>query len=662
MSDLLRNYYPDLSQVSLQQVQEIRQRLANILSANWPDLDTSPNSVAGDLILTPKAVLDAVSETAIYRLLSDLDLSRVANGNVNNPDFVQAFLANLGITPLNAVPASGVVALTFNVNKSYVLDANTRFTINGNVFQFNTSAGNPVVVYAADASNPVSLSNKWILIRTSDNTFVVYLPVTGPAGVSVPEASVFQTTLTNPELVSVTAAGDFDSGSTTETLADMAKRAQATFVAANLNTRSGALSFIKNRWPSMVAVSVILTGDPEMVRAGSSPLGVADGAMDILVKSLAQYASGSMTVELTYDSTRGGWVGGIRAPSPIAFYDLNLGVFQTSNFMNMRGRNFVYATSIHPTEDSPAIAFSKYEALGIFIEDTSPANVSTASVSDITNTGGTSAVMSVSGEYTSWYFNTNVSRAVSIFVISATTLYGNPALQCNVVDTLTGESGIVNFVPNSTTNPTGGVIDKTSYAYQKMLNGLDLSISVPTNNFNVGDFIGSVFNFGFKGRTANFNVNYLYDPALLQVDSVLQDADNKPLGVDLVVKSFMPCFIDQFVVNYRIGFGDTFDSTTAQQNIFDYLANLSSPDVYDDSAIGQIIINAGAKSLISVSKHGIFFPSLASTYVDKNGNATATDRFFTATLLPPTNQDGLSGRTLTYVTSQNTIQFNATVS
>jgi hypothetical protein len=661
MSNLLSDYFPNLDQLSLTQIQTIRQRIVDTLASAWPQLDTRPNSVVGDLLVTPKAIVDAQSEAAMAMLLSDLDMSNVAKGIVYNSDFVTAFLANFGVTPLNSVPSSGVIALTFSTNKNYVLDPNAQITLGSNVFQLDPSAGNPVVIYSNDSSNTQNGANPWVLTQTDVNQYVVYLPVIGPSGASVGNGDVATYTLTQPELISISAAGDFDSGSVAETLPQMAVRAQQTFAAASLNNRSGAITFLNQRWPQMLGSAVTLTGDPEMLRAGVNPLGISDGAMDVFVKSQSQYVSGSSVIQLTYDATNGGWVGSLNLPVTAAFYSPAQGIFQTSNFQNSKSLNVVYSESKHPSVDSVSVAFSKYEKLGIFIVDTSPQNFQPSSVSAINEIAGTGVELQVIGEYASYYFNGGTSRSVTLRLESQTTLNGAPAISASVIDSLTGDTGTVYFVANSSVNPTGGTIVTGTYDYDRLLRGLQLTAVSPAETFNIGDYLGSTFVFSYTGRSASFNVNYLYDPSLIQVDSVLQDPDNHPIGVDVIVRSFMPCYISKMVVNYRIGYGNTLDVATAQANIFNYINSIVPPNLYEESVIGQIMLSAGALGLTSVSINGIYYPSLASNFVDKSGNISAVAKFPTTTLQVPANDLGVSANNVTYIINQATIQFNATV-
>ena len=661
MSALLRDYLPDISTLSVAQVWAIRQRLTDDLAANWPQLDTRPNSVAGDLNVTPTATLIAKAEAAVAMIMSDMDLTNVAAGKVYNPTFVTAFLANLGVTPLTSTYASGVVALTFSINQNYVIPSNTVFTFNGATFQISPGSGNPVVVYAYDASNPSSASNQWVLHQTDIGAFTVFLPVIGSAGASVSDGDNATSTLTLTQITSITAVGDFNSGNQPESLPQMAARAQQTFAAPNLMTRSGAISFLMRQWPQMVAAYVTITGDAEMLRAGTSPLGIVDGAMDVFVKSNIQYASGTANIPLVYDSTQGGWVGALSLPTFPAFYAISTGIFQTANFQNQQSLTQLYSRSTHPTTDSLAVSFSKWEQLGVFITDTTTTNFQPANISAVSVRSRNNIAATVNGEYCSNVFNSSVGRAVQIRLGVQVTWDGVNAIQATVTDTGNMDTGTVYFVPNSVNSPTGGVLATDSPDYKRLLNGLQISISEPGGVFNIADFAGALITFSFVGRSAYFTVNYLYDPSLVSVDSTLQNPDNRPIGVDVVTRCFMPCYISKFNINYRIGFGQSFDAATAQQSIFNYLNSLSGPDVYEESQVSQILLNAGASGLISIDKNCTFFPSLASTFVDGAGNATAVPRYPNSTLQLPANDSGITANTTTYIVSLNTITFNATV-
>lgn len=651
----LTDYMPTPDELDPQDIIDARQRAVTYLSQWWAELDTRPNSVFGDLYLTPYAVMLAALEVAISRWTSDLNLANVARGIVYNPTFVSEFLKNFGVAPNTSINATGVVKLTFSTNQSYVLSADTTFSFNGNIFVINPDEGNPVVIYPTGTTD-----GKRVLVQETSATFVVFLPMTGPSGAAVADGSEASTSLTFTELTGVQAAGDFDSGLAAESLASLAQKAQTGFPSANLTSRSGALSFLVSRYPQMVGASVVLTGDREMIRDNLNPLGVAEGAVDIYLRSRKTYAFGESILKLVYDTNQSGWVGQLVLPVTPAFFALQTGNFQVSNFNNNRGVNFVYAQSSHPQIDNLGIAYSSYETLGLLLGDAQPDNFNPAALGDIRQVSGDDSVFSVSGLYAGYLFSASTARSVTLRFDGVELVNALPAARISVRDNLNGDTAQLFIVGDTALSPTKGIVLK-DINYTKMFNGLEISIMPRSNAFVPANLIGNTYEFSFQGRTAEFSINYLYDPALIQVNSVIQDPDNKPAGVSILTKSFVICHIQNFTVNYRARFGDVVDRASAQQDIFDYLNTIVYPDVYEESRIGEILLRYGATGIQSVNKQATIYPSLASYYVSKDNTVTNITPVATTTLLAPASDQGFGPRNMAYLINQTDIQFNASV-
>lgn len=657
MQLLLTDYFPTPSEINASAIINARTRLASYLAVWWPELDSRPGAVFGDIYLTPAAVLMAALETAAAQYKSDSILSNVANGIVYDTDFVTQFLANFGVTAQSSIQATGTILIVFSANQSYVLAQNASFIFNGQTFQINPDAGNPVVV------QPIgSTTGNWVLTQIAPGQFAVYLPVIGPSGSVVSDGDIPTFSLTQSQIISVAAAGNFDSGTPAESLSQMAVRAQKTFPSSSLTSRSGAISFLTNHWPTLVGASAVINGDVEMIRASQNPLGIAQGALDVYVKSGTNFTAGQLIVTLTYDTNQSGWVGLLDLPAVPAFFDLSNGIFQVSNFNAGQGVNTIFASSINTLVDNVGVAFSKYQQLGVLVADTNPSNVMPANIGEITETTGSAVNLFVTGQYAGYYFFGGASRSISMRLQAVTTIAGLPAVLATAVDSVTGDTAPIYFVANNPAFPTMGIVYTDDPGYQRIFNGLSLNIVSPQGGFTPANFLGANYEFSFTGLTATFNVNYLFDPVLIQVDAAVQDPDNTPVNASTFTKSFIPCYVDTFIVNYQIPFGGTFDSTTAQQQIFNYVNGLAYPNSYVESEIGSIVTANGASGLLSVSKHGTFYPSLGNIYIDKNGNKTVIPRFVTTTLIPPANSSGFGPRNASFILNLSTIVFNAAVS
>ena len=128
--DFINTYFPDVADVDEASLLSARQRLDTFLKQKFPNLDTRPNSVFGDLGLSPYAYLVACHEIAMGRFMSDLDLEQVANGVIYNCDFVKKYIQNFATVDQTTLQSSGVIRLVFCNNDSYTIDRRARFIFN----------------------------------------------------------------------------------------------------------------------------------------------------------------------------------------------------------------------------------------------------------------------------------------------------------------------------------------------------------------------------------------------------------------------------------------------------------------------------------------------------------------------------------------------------
>ena len=655
MSLLLTEYLPDPADLDAAAVIETRKRLQAYLQQFWPELDTRPNSVFGDIYLTPMATLMTAAEIAVQRFKSDLDLANVAQGVVYDVDFVTAFLKNFGISTEGAINASGTIRLVFNVDQEYVIESSTTFTFGSAVFFINPEEGNPIYIKPTTEPNA-----RRVLTKTGVDQYEVYLPVMGTPGAQINDGDAAVISVPIDTLVSINAVGKIDPGKPEETIVTLAAKAQRQFAAATLASRSGIISFCSARWPGLLALSATVTGDREMLRSGQNPLGIYEGAVDVFVKSSDTFSEGEAIVPLTYDIERQAWVGRLTLPVVPAFYNLAAGIFQTNDFQSSRGVNQIFAKSSHPTVRGVGVAYSRYEILGVAITDTNPVDFTPAYTGPITALTTTSVNLAVRGEYNGDLFNQYGSRSVRIRLDSVTTVDGLPAVQANVRDAVSGEVVSVFFVGDNDVTPTKGVIHKADAGYRTMFGGMDLELIPPSSSFVPADMVGLEFEFAYAGRVANFSVNYLYDPFLVQVDNVLRDPNHKPVNADPMARNFVTCHITQFTINYRTRYGQVVDVSAATEAIVSYLNSLGYPNQYEDSVVAAIMTNYGASGIQSITKKGYFYPSLAAAYVEDDGTEVTIPRVETTTLLPGTNDLGFGPRNVGYLVDRDTLVFNGT--
>lgn len=301
--DFINTYFPDVAEVDEASLLSARQRLDTFLKQKYPDLDTRPNSVFGDLGLSPYAYLVACHEIAMGRFMSDLDLEQVANGVVYNCDFVKKYIQNFATVDQTTLKSSGVIRLVFCANNSYTIDRRARFIFNA-VNEFTLRLANPGSLDVLPVGSvPQPYTNEYVLKQITETEYAIDIGVVGTMTTAVVAGDVATTDYTLTDLTDIYAVTNFESGLPSESLATLAAKTREAFYTATLTTRSGAVNYLNREFPDLVAVSPILPGDTAAVRAAINPLGVANGKMDLCVQSKNFSTTVSQTLQLNYSAS-----------------------------------------------------------------------------------------------------------------------------------------------------------------------------------------------------------------------------------------------------------------------------------------------------------------------------------------------------------------------
>lgn len=278
-------------------IQDVEQRLRVILKKEWPDLDTAPTSIFGDLILTPAARLSAFIEQTTQCVLSDLDLENAINGVICDCDFLQAYLKGLGVTSLADVNTNGIVRISFNEDATYTFDQGELLLFNdiyvfsfvaGNnstitVGKYNPAAGETTIVIDP-VENTYRLAATDLLYNSSTTnydvqTFFVDLPVYGPASAEVSAGTLAAIDAhfglskngvngsIKDNIKSVELITDITPFEVPTNIQELIALTRAIQPSRNLTTKANAVSFVLNQYPNTVGASCVTVGDvPEMKR------------------------------------------------------------------------------------------------------------------------------------------------------------------------------------------------------------------------------------------------------------------------------------------------------------------------------------------------------------------------------------------------------------
>lgn len=285
--NFIETYMPAYVELDTTTLQDTRSRLERYMRTSFPELATEPNTVIGDLILTPQAFQLAALEMGMDRFMSDLDLGNVANDIIYNCDFVEQYLKNFATDQSNTLRASGVARLVFSEDKQYVLDRSVMFSFNNYVFSIYLPNEGPFTIYKVGSQVPDG-TNGTVLKDSGSDVYFADVPVLGHSGASEIETGTEGLiSVSIPELGSISALFAFNPGTDEATLPKLAQRTRETIYAASLNTRNGAIRYVKDVCPFVESIYAVHNGDPEMLREYHNVWGTSTGCMDIYARSTA---------------------------------------------------------------------------------------------------------------------------------------------------------------------------------------------------------------------------------------------------------------------------------------------------------------------------------------------------------------------------------------
>lgn len=534
--DFITTYFPDVADVDQATLLSARQRLDVILKQKFPDLDTRPDSVFGDMALAPYAYLVATHEIAMGRFMSDLDLEQVANGVIYNCDFVSKYIKNFATVDQSTLKSSGVVRLVFCANDSYTIDRRARFIFDTEN-EFTLRLPNPgSLAVLPVGSTPTAYTNEYVLKQISETEYAIDIGVSGTmvSQVSVGDEATTDFTLT--DLTSILAVTNFEFGLPAESLATLAAKTRDAFYSATLTTRSGANNYLSREFPDLTATSPILPGDTGAIRAAINPLGVANGKMDICVQSKNFGTTVSQTLKLTYSASG--------ASGPAYYGKLDF-------------------IEIPQVIDSIQYSSDTEVDLG---------------------TKGPTGLITILGQSTDF--------AKAPLLTAAYSAYDDYWIRI-VAPSASG----FEFDPIN-------AIDSTQYNY--------------------------------------FTINYRADPLVKVVSDTLASSNLTPIGVDVLVKGYVPIYINSLLITYTKKPGVRVALDTARTEIYNYFRTLGYGKIYAASKIYDAMFYAGADDVVSITVNSDVQWSIAdkilpaSVTADPSGQ-TGFDSAYASGLALPAN-------------------------
>ena len=259
-------------------IEKARKLLEARTQAKFPEVDTRPGTVFGDVILSPEAEVKARSDQALQNMLSDMSLDNLRNGRVNNTEFAKSFLENFGDFESSTMGGYGYIRLVVSTESApdgspWVLPDYTRFRFNSPTadHEFRISLPRTGDLYLIPASFSTSntalyADNNTIRLVKDDDLYVAYLPVSGATAEQILEGDSAYSSPKIDFAVSMQAASNIQTGRVEDTVEDYARLIQQSLFTASLSSRKGAVSYTAHKIPDALQISAVITGDVEMTR------------------------------------------------------------------------------------------------------------------------------------------------------------------------------------------------------------------------------------------------------------------------------------------------------------------------------------------------------------------------------------------------------------
>lgn len=620
--NFLDNIIQDPDTLDPTKVKLVYDRIATLLNGAYPEMDTAPNSVFGDFVVRPLTYLAASIEEAQDCILGDLDILKLARGEICNCEWAEAYLKGLGVFQSAPVTISAV-RLTFSTDLTRTIPNTARLLFGGDTLvRFRTSQPSEIVILPSSAWKDDPDNNIYRLTKTSESgLYSVDLPVYGPAGGDVAANATATSDIADTNLQSIVLIHPLRPVLPPSDVKTAARQAGAFFPAGALTTRSSAEAFFRQRLGNLGAVSVTVPGDWETARGATNLFGISRGTVDIYLRGDTDPIEETLYVPVKLNTTTNDFRGRLATGNRVPLHILSVAdgddTFIPESTPESPDSGWSVCGTSTNTNRFPGLsaAFTQYEQLGIIIPE---------AFLDADNFADVFADEEIEGEDPDITLNLNGQFEGNVFSNSAKMrlrITGS-AESIVVENTTTGEK-----VNTETEDVGGGTlrIITDDPLLQSWTQGItmDWELSGGAAPTDVTSFIVE-----YEGAYTVIAVTYEYDPILLEADALLRHDSLKGPN-DILVRSPYPLYLTDLRVPYRTSSGNWVDTDLARTEILNVVRNSLFPETFDDSLISDALLYAGASSVGRISRAGTFYLTLAHYYTPDGKDPINASNTFT---------------------------------
>jgi hypothetical protein len=297
--------------------------LVTFIQEQYPSLDLSEGRVLRNLLIRPAAQYYALNNINIDLVRQSMSLIAIeANPLLADPTLVDAVLSNYRLTRDPGVKATGQITIVIQNLLTTPVAQGTVFTANGMDY-VTTQAFVGVTTQAA-----VATTQQRLIVRRNDGLFAFTVPVIAAAvgqAYNAKRATRFVAAPPPAGIVDAFATADFIGGSNAQTNQDMIALFKLALSPQVFSGRANIASLLVNRFPNVVASSIIGFGDEEMIRDRHNIFAISTGGKaDLYVKTAAVPVSLNLAKTATLiDAVNGVWQFALLRDDAPGFYTVD---------------------------------------------------------------------------------------------------------------------------------------------------------------------------------------------------------------------------------------------------------------------------------------------------------------------------------------------------
>ena len=365
--------FADISPAAIEQAEEY---LVALLKEEYPSADLSQGRVIREHVLNIAAILHAINREDIERLRNSFSPVVIATDpTAADDDIVDAVYANYGVERFDGSKATGYVVIIIEALITTSVPDTTVFTANGLDYVVTQS------YIGVTSSDAVVTAAERLITARDDGTYSFTVPVVAAAvgeAYRAERGTRFTAASAIPDTIDIQAAADFSGGLDEETNAELTARVQQGIAPKVFGGRAQNAALLRDTLDSLVDVSQVGFGDPEMLRDRDNIFQMSTGGKtDLWVQPSAVPNEVKLTKECTYVGDDIWQFSLLRDDAPGFYLVTAIVPYGTTAFTGgftvtseVRGLDLTAETDwVHTVDNMVQGAYSRYQTAVVQFED-----------------------------------------------------------------------------------------------------------------------------------------------------------------------------------------------------------------------------------------------------------------------------------------------------